>query len=148
MLTAWGRRRGWDPDFADEVAQCTLEAWIRSGRRATIPPEPILWLRARGHARKILDARLPCLGDGVSELPAAPQDRQGATPFAIQDALQTLPERERIVLIRCYLCSESRKEVAESLGLSAGALRLLLYRARKALKQRLQRDEDGIGVTK
>ena len=62
----WGRRRGWDPDLAEEVAQCTVEDSLRLHLDLSQPPVPALFQKARGHARKILAERLSALGDRVN----------------------------------------------------------------------------------
>jgi RNA polymerase sigma factor (sigma-70 family) len=48
--------------------------------------------------------------------------------------LATLPEAQREALLRAAVDGESRAEIAQALGVSEGAVRQLLYRARESLR--------------
>jgi RNA polymerase sigma factor (sigma-70 family) len=48
--------------------------------------------------------------------------------------IAALPERQRIALVKTELEGRSRREIAEDLGLSEGAVRQLVYRGRGALR--------------
>ena len=55
----------------------------------------------------------------------------------IGSALARLPERQRSAFALCQIDRLSNAEAAESLGVTLGALELLLVRARKAMRQEL-----------
>jgi DNA-directed RNA polymerase specialized sigma24 family protein len=126
----WGRRRKWDPDFTDEVAQRTLEEWLFRGLADGLPPPRKFWLRALSHASHILKERLIVLGERDQEVAdlRCPQalDRQGDLgPY-----LQRLPRGEQQILIWVYLEGKDRAEVAQLLHLTEANLRVRLHRAR------------------
>lgn len=56
---------------------------------------------------------------------------------ALEDAIQTLPERQKIALNLCFYEGLSNKEAAETLGVGLKALESLLMRAKAGLKQAL-----------
>ncbi len=55
----------------------------------------------------------------------------------IEQAIQSLPERERVALVLSYYEELNGAEVAEILGMNLGALQVMLHRARKKLQQDL-----------
>jgi len=57
----------------------------------------------------------------------------------LSGALQELKPREREILWLAYGQGSSHKEIAEVLGLKAGSIRLILFRARKKLAHLLRR---------
>ena len=57
----------------------------------------------------------------------------------VRRALQTLPERQRSMIILCHYQELSHSDAAEITGLSVQAVTSLLARARRSLKQRLRR---------
>jgi RNA polymerase sigma-70 factor (ECF subfamily) len=54
---------------------------------------------------------------------------------AIERALETLPERQRTALLLSDRVGMSGVEVAETLGISEGAARVLIHRARSAFRR-------------
>lgn len=70
-----------------------------------------------------------------SDLPA-PETPEPETP--VRDVVRTLPEEQRLVLARFYFEGLSVAEIAEAMGAPAGTIKTWLYRAREALKERLQ----------
>ena len=73
--------------------------------------------------------------------PASPDD--GAARFErttdLTRALETLKPRERALLWLAYAEGSSHREIADSLGLKTGSIKLLLFRARRKLAAALQR---------
>ncbi len=137
-LRAYLARVTGDPTLADDLLQ---EAYYR-------------FLRARGqyegeaHRRNTLfriatnlvyDSRRRAR---VSPLIATPdqeiadrKDEAGATERAtdLRRAMAHLKPRERALLWLAYAQGSSHKEIAESLGLRTGSIKLLLFRARRRL---------------
>jgi len=52
----------------------------------------------------------------------------------IKDAVQSLPEKQRIAIVLCYFEEMSNKEAAQIMEINIKALEGLLVRARKTLK--------------
>jgi RNA polymerase sigma-70 factor (ECF subfamily) len=53
-------------------------------------------------------------------------------------AMEGLKPRERMLLWLAYAQGESHREIAETLGLKTGSIKLLLFRARRKLAERLR----------
>ena len=84
------------------------------------------------------EARRPAEG-GIVDPPEAravdPVERD-----AIERALSALPERQRTALLLSDRIGLTGSEVAEALGVSAGAARVLLHRARLAFRRAYEED--------
>ncbi|MGN1403071.1 MAG: RNA polymerase sigma factor [Ruminococcus sp.] len=55
----------------------------------------------------------------------------------LQDVLDTLPAKDREILVRYYYCYESVKQVADALNMTESAVKMRMSRARKKLQQEL-----------
>jgi RNA polymerase sigma-70 factor (ECF subfamily) len=77
------------------------------------------------------------LPDDLTEIASAPPefDRK----LGMQQAFQRLKPRERQLLWLAYVEGSSHKEIADSTGLRAGSVRLLLFRARHSLADLIRR---------
>jgi RNA polymerase sigma factor (sigma-70 family) len=94
--------------------------------------------RRRRAAREAIAASAPC--------PDAATDLSWREALAVLDEeLGRLPGAYRAVLVACYLEGRTHDEAARELGLSVGALRGRLERARALLRRRLTRR--GIGLS-
>ncbi|MFK7839835.1 MAG: sigma-70 family RNA polymerase sigma factor [Bdellovibrionales bacterium] len=62
---------------------------------------------------------------------------------ALEDAIQDLPERQKMALNLCFYEGLSNKEAAEMLGVGVKALESLLMRAKRTLKERFAKQEEG-----
>lgn len=125
----------------DVLQQALLQAWIAIGRGAEVR-ELRPWLYRIVHNTALNSIR------GVREEPAALLDSalQRTMPgadsifegsLAIRDALgevAALPEMQRDALLLTALDGRTHEEVARTLGISDGAVRGLLYRARVSLR--------------
>ena len=69
--------------------------------------------------------------------PAAPAPTPDP-PDELRDAIQTLPDELRLVLARFYFEGLSVAEIAQSMDAPVGTIKTWLYRAREALKSKLQ----------
>lgn len=59
----------------------------------------------------------------------------------IYEALQHLPQTYKEIIILYYYCNMSLKEISQLMNISSGAGRMLISRARKHLKKRLNRED-------
>ena len=62
-----------------------------------------------------------------------PHEHSPETKLDLRSAFEQLKPRERQLLWLAYAEGSSHKEIAESIGLRSGSIRLLLFRARKKL---------------
>lgn len=70
----------------------------------------------------------------------APETDDYGTRDAIQRVLGRLPERQRAALLLSDHVGLTGDEVGESLGISAGAARVLIHRARLAFRENYEKD--------
>lgn len=136
-----------DVQSSEDIAQETyIKAWQKLG--AMQQADSLLpWLRqvtrnaAIDHVRHLRhretpvyidDARLADAVDGTAQPDAWLHDSQQARLLA--DALDAVPDDSREVLLLFYREGQSSKHVASLLGLSDGAVRKRLQRARDALQ--------------
>ena len=135
---------------AEDVTQDTFLAAFE--RMSTYRPGQALspWLRAIARHRAIdlvrRRARAP-----EPELPAAPEsvekialDRIEAE--RVRAALNRLPSRDRTLLVLRYWEDQSVESVASSLGMTEGAARVALLRARRSLGAVLVEQETSVEV--
>jgi RNA polymerase sigma-70 factor (ECF subfamily) len=139
-----------NPADAEDVTQDTFLAAFE--RMSTYRPDQALspWLRAIARHRAIdlvrRRARAP-----EPELPAAAEsvenialDRLEAE--RVRAALNRLPSRDRALLVLRYWEDQSVESVARSMGMTEGATRVALMRARRAVGAALVQQEAGIEV--
>ncbi len=147
-ILAFALRRASSPeDAADVVADTFLVAWRRLGE-VPFGPRAKLWLfgvarravanqrrgelrreRLAGEIREELRRRLADLGSG-----------QGADQAATTEALAQLEEKDREVLLLAGWEELEPREIATVLGISTIAARSRLHRARRRLRDILDRD--------
>jgi RNA polymerase sigma factor (sigma-70 family) len=139
-----------DPDDAEDAFQATFLVFVR--RAASIARRELLgnWLygvafhTARA-ARSAAGRRRAKEAKAVPRSqPPAESDWQDLQPL-LDEELSHLPDQYRIAVVLCDLEGKSRREVAESLGLSAGTVSSRLARGRSLLAGRLARR--GVTVT-
>jgi RNA polymerase sigma-70 factor (ECF subfamily) len=141
-LHAFVRRYVGDPDDAlDIVQESFVAAWRSIGR---YDPHRAFgaWLRAialnkcRDHARRAKVRRL-FLGGLAAEPPPAPDPDADARDHALarlERAILRLPDRHRAPLLLTTTGGLTHAEAGQVLKLSAKAVEMRLYRARKALE--------------
>jgi RNA polymerase sigma-70 factor (ECF subfamily) len=137
---AYLSRVGGDPRIADDLLQ---ETYYRFLRATTLPTDEAhrrnyLFRIAANllhdtRRRRVVDA-VPMV-EGVEH--ADPQQADGADRAArrvdLGRAMARLKPRERDLLWLAYAQGSSHKEIAETLGLKTGSIKLLLFRARRRL---------------
>ncbi|MEZ5923934.1 MAG: sigma-70 family RNA polymerase sigma factor [Hyphomicrobiaceae bacterium] len=144
-LLGLARRMLGDAAEAEDVVQETLlTLWQRAGD-IEVPAAGVgAWLR-RVTANRCLDrlrARRPASDDGLDRLKVAPRQEQGLQDrdlgHAVEQALQRLPERQRLAITLCHFEERPMAEAGEVLGVSVEAVESLLARARRSLKRDLE----------
>lgn len=129
---------------ADEAAQ---EAFVRAYERLhRYDPRRGFGPWVRGIAAKVCleftrrrsraDTAPPAMA------PARPDDRAARA----REALASLPWKLRVTLTLFYLEDASVKDVAETLGISPGAVRVRLHRGRQMLREKLRGVMDDGGL--
>lgn len=119
-------------EAANEALTRALADW---GRVRTLPWRNGWVLRVASNVaidvvrrRRPVSAAAPVVGS---------HSEAAAIREALQVALLALPARQREVVSLFYLSDLSEAEVAHTLGISAGAVKRHLHRAREALRARL-----------
>lgn len=149
-MLGYAVRRVADPaDAADVVAETFLVAWRRlddvpAGEQARPwlfgVARRVLANHYRGERRRV--ALADRLRDSLHEAIPPPEVRE---PTAVERALERLPEEDR-ELLRLLAWEElARDEIALAMGLSRGAVRVRLHRARTKLKQAMEDMENEMG---
>jgi RNA polymerase sigma factor (sigma-70 family) len=138
-LLAYCRRIGpADANVEDTLQQALLQAWVavRTGPEVR---EPRAWLYRIVHNVAISNSRRP--GHVAVELRevsnARGADYEAEQRIAVREALAglaSLPEMQREVMLGTAVDGLSHDEIAKELGLTSGAVRGLIYRARSALR--------------
>ncbi|MEM7425897.1 MAG: sigma-70 family RNA polymerase sigma factor, partial [Pseudomonadota bacterium] len=78
------------------------------------------------------------LPDRVDQTPGAERSlTEGEAAQTVQQAVEGLPERQRLALVLTYYEGLANKETADLMGVSVDALESLLARGRRALKASL-----------
>lgn len=131
VLYAWGRRRGWDEDLAEDVAQSLLADCWRRG----VPSWAVLQKRARGWASALLRERLQALGDLDHQLAALDDDHElPANREQSARCFRSLSERERRAFEYLLIEGLDRETTAARLAVSRGHLDVIVHRARQRLE--------------
>jgi len=139
---AYGLRHLRDPHAADDLAQRILLLTIEKLRRREVRDPDAVTSFVFGIARMLVHdirrTRRPELpvADDESGLPIV--TAADADPLAgrlLARCLQALAERERSIVVLTYFREASTDEIASSLGLAEGHVRVVRHRAMKNLRQ-------------
>jgi len=107
---------------------------------------------ARNHSLNVIEKRkaakrnadlLPL--EELSECIADPNgpgdwDDDGKLKKVIEEFLEALEPDKRTMFVRRYFFNDSEKDIAKSFGLSEGNVRIIFYRMRLGLKNRLEKE--------
>lgn len=127
--SAWQSRRG---SFSAWLGRIVVNASLDHARR-------------QANRRQVgdADAVLAELADPAADIATAhSHDRQAA---AIDQAVQRLPEQQRMAVVLCYFEEHSNPQAAALMGLHVKALEGLLVRARKQLRSWLGKHHEEAG---
>jgi RNA polymerase sigma factor (sigma-70 family) len=128
-----------DATAEDILQQALLQAWIALSAGETDVRDPRAWLYRIVHNVAISNLRRPAHEQVAIErgLGAGGADHEVERRLAVREALAglaSLPELQRQVILSTAFEGRSHDEVAAALGLSHGAVRGLIYRARATLR--------------
>jgi RNA polymerase sigma-70 factor (ECF subfamily) len=130
---------------AEEAAQeALLRLWTHAGSYEPEKARLTTWL-TRITANICLDRLRKKVEEPWPEnfdvaMPAS-QEREfleGQVAAKVNEALQTLPERQRLALVLCHYEEMSMAEAATIMGTTAEAIESLLSRARRSLRRQLE----------
>lgn len=140
---------GVPPDDVDDVAQEVYLEFHKGGSTVPEGVEPLRWLKgvARNlcmsrfrRARRREERRLEALAAILDRAPADPPAAERPDlPEALERCLGLLPPASRRAVDLRYAHSLTSAAVGRRLGLSPGAVRILLFRIRAALRDCLNR---------
>jgi RNA polymerase sigma-70 factor, ECF subfamily len=130
-----------DPHAADDLLQETYIRFLGVRRRWDSDAHRRHYLLriatnlAHDHHRRAVRRPVQPLddGSGAADTPAPAPERGQEERTDLRRALARLSERERAMLWLAYAEGASHQEIADSLGLRALGIRVLLFRARKKL---------------
>src|SRR5262245_9226261 len=136
-------------DAEDVLTEVFWQVWQQSGKYDSTRGKPVAWLLTIARTRAI--ERLRSTGrhqnqtDELDEQRAPAPAAGGTDPFvlrdtqaAVQDALQTLPEQQRIPLEMAYFQGMSHTEIAAALGQPLGTVKDRIRTGMLNLKKRLR----------
>lgn len=148
-LLAWARGRTTDARQAEELVQETFVlAWRKRHQYDPARGSERAWLfgiarhvmidqhrQRQRHLRSVPSAAVP-------ELAIADQSVERAVEQShVRDALASLSDAHRLVVIETYYRGRTVRETAEVLGIPAGTVKSRLYHALRALRTELERQE-------
>jgi RNA polymerase sigma factor (sigma-70 family) len=130
-----------DPHDAEDVTQAAFVDAYRAILRGSRPDSPRAWLLAIAEnvrRRRFRTARRrPREGVADTEAMAAPE-LPHEQARALRAALESLPAQQREVFLLREICGLSYDEIGERVGVSVGAVQMLLFRARRELRAALE----------
>jgi RNA polymerase sigma-70 factor, ECF subfamily len=135
-LYRWLLRETGDPDIAEDVLQTAFMQAYRALLRGNPPRDARPWLfaiarnanRLRFRQRRVLETELD------EDLPLS---RGESLVGEIRDALALLPPSQRAAIVLQEVGGLSYAEIGERLGLTTGAVQMLVFRARRRLRSEL-----------
>jgi RNA polymerase sigma-70 factor, ECF subfamily len=147
-LLGWARRHSADPSQADEIVQETLVlAWRKQHLYDPSRGSERAWLfgiarnvavdqhrRRHRHLRSVPTADLP---EGTDD---SAIERAVETSH-VRDALATLSDAHRQVLVETYYRGHTVREAAARIGVPEGTVKSRLHHAMRALRTELERVE-------
>ena len=122
-------------DAQDAVQQALLKAWAARDRMR--PGVERAWLM-----RIVINESRNVQRQRMRMVPVERLPEQAYTPpdTDLREAIDALPENWRLPLLLKYMEGMSEKEAARALGITQGALKARLHRARKALEKVLNEE--------
>jgi len=116
-------------------------AWLRT----ITANECTTWLRRRQHVMSLEEAEMLASHAAL----AAEKSRQREQRAEILQAVDSLPEKSRLMVTLHYLSGLSCREIGESIGMSANAVAQHLHRARQQLKEMMMAEiEEGYAMNR
>jgi RNA polymerase sigma-70 factor, ECF subfamily len=136
-------------DAEDVLTDVFWQVWQQSSRYESSRGKPIAWLLTIARTRAIDCIRSTSRQqsktgelDQQNDPPAAPAEPDpfvaADTRNAVQEALQTLPEQQRIALEMAYFQGMSHSEIAAALGQPLGTVKDRIRNGMMHLRKRLR----------
>ena len=123
LLAMHLKRDSWDPNQP-------VEPWLAAIARHKL----VDFLRRRGfHDHLDIDDQADTL--------AAPEAEEAGSSVDARQMLSGLPERQRAIVTAISIEGHSARDTGERLGMSEGAVRVVLHRALKALAVRYRKEQ-------
>ena len=138
-------RYGLSIDDVEDVVQETLLA-VHLKRHTWDEGKPFLpWVRAIAHNKLVDNLRRRGRGqhvpiDDFNELIAADEQPAASNGVDVENVLGRLKGRQRDIVLAISMEGQSARQVAERLGLTEGAVRVILHRALKSLSKAFRSD--------
>ena len=138
-------RYGRSAEDAEDVVQETLLA-MHLKRQTWMEDRPLLpWVRAIAHKKLIDHLRRSGQGQHVSidefdDILIAESPASVSSGLDAATAVGKLKGRQRDVVVAISLKGQSAREVAQRLGMTEGAVRVVLHRALQALSKVIRKD--------
>ena len=147
-LHAWARQHSTDPRHADDIVQETFVlAWRKQHQYDPARGSERAWLFgiARNvavdqHRRRSRHLRAVPTADLPEPLDDTGVERAAETSH-VRDAVRSLSEAHREVVVETYYRGRSVRETAERLGIPEGTVKSRLHHAMRALRSELERTE-------
>ena len=128
-----------EADRLDAACEAVARAWEKRG---TLRDERLFatWLtriliRECGNIQRRQRRTVP-----VEALPEQAQEDESDTVRSLREALETLPQRQRTLVVLHYMEDYDVREVARIMGTTRGAVCAGLSRARETLRRRIGED--------
>jgi RNA polymerase sigma-70 factor (ECF subfamily) len=133
------RQVGYD-DASDIVQEALFKAWRHWPTFRQDRGSPRAWLIAilLDQARRHRVGRLRVVRTTATVKPPRDDQDQVADRLAIETAIESLPRRQREVVVLFYLADLSAAEVATVLGIAIGSVKSHLHDARVQLSRRME----------
>lgn len=146
-LRSWARQQVADPAEADEVVQETLvRAWRKQHQFDPSRGSERSWLF--GIARNVVIDRHRARQRHLRVLPATAPEAAGEDEVEraveashVRDALRSLSDEHRAVIVETYYRGSSVREAAHRLGVPEGTVKSRLYYGLRALRRELEHRE-------
>ena len=133
-----------DVGAAEEVVQESFISLHKAWKRLRDPDRALAYLRQTvvNRSRSVLRHRSVELRHAPAPMPDAASAEYGAMGLleqqAVIRALSRLPERQREVLVLRYYSDLSEADIAETIGISRGAVKSHAFRGMAALRTTLE----------
>jgi RNA polymerase sigma-70 factor (sigma-E family) len=135
-----------DVPTAEEVVQDSFEAMHKASRRLRETEKALSYLRQSvvNKSRSVLRHRTVVDKNAPKPAPDMPSAEHGAIAaierIEVISALRTLPDRQREALVLRYYADLSEAEIANTMGISRGAVKSHTARGMSALRSILEQE--------
>jgi RNA polymerase sigma-70 factor (sigma-E family) len=148
-LMRYGHALTGNPHDAADLVQSVLEKvgtrWAKINRNGADPTAYVRKAMANAHVSRWRRSRRETLLAEFPDVPShAAHDRLEDEP--VWQALQSLPPRQRAVIVLRYYEDLSEAEIAETLGISSGTVKSQASKAMATLRKRLGPLAEGGGL--